>query len=48
MDKIISFLENNYIVKLIIDSYFVLLLISLIIFLVLKVKKALNLYFNYF
>lgn len=43
MDKIISFLENNYIVKLIIDSYFVLLLISLIIFLVLKVKKALNL-----
>lgn len=43
MQVIIDFFENNLIAKLILDGYLALLFISLIVFLVFKFRKALNL-----
>jgi diadenylate cyclase len=43
MQVIIDFFENNLIAKLILDGYLALLFVSLIVFLVFKFRKALNL-----
>lgn len=44
MQNIIDFFNNNITAKIILDAYFILLLISLVLFLIFRFKKALNLF----
>lgn len=43
MQNIIDFFENNYIARIILDSYLALLVITFVLFLAFKFRKALNL-----
>lgn len=43
MDKIVEFFQNNLVARIILDSYFALLIISFVVYLVFKFRKALNL-----
>lgn len=44
MQVIIDFFQNNIVARIILDGYFTLLFVSLIVFLVYKFRKALNLF----
>lgn len=44
MQNIIDFFNNNLVAKIILDSYFALLIISFVVFLILKFRKAFNLF----
>lgn len=43
MNKIVEFFQNNLVARIILDSYFALLIISFVLYLVFKFRKALNL-----
>lgn len=44
MEHIVEFFNDNLVARIILDSYFALLIISFIVFLILKFRKALNLF----